>query len=183
MSGSTKEDKRVESVAIELWAHNWAIPTQSEDTTMEERLEAWNNEPNWVRSGFMAQARRAVAAADRSTSPDDLTDGYHTMGELYRQRMLWHAMFVEAATPHRHVQVRQKPTLVYILARDGATEDAPSDKDFTEKLELLKSRLEECHETLRTLRELHGDHGYIRAAGCSLESTIWNIETLLTDGD
>lgn len=75
------------------------------------------------------------------------------------------------------------PTLVYILARDGATEDAPSDEDFTEKLERLKSRLEEDHGMLRPLRELHGDHGYICAAGCSLESAIWNIETLLTDGD
>lgn len=75
------------------------------------------------------------------------------------------------------------PTLVYILAGDGATEDAPSDEDFIEKLERLKSRLEEDHGMLRPLRELHGDHGYIRAAGCSLESAIWNIETLLTDGD
>lgn len=75
------------------------------------------------------------------------------------------------------------PTLVYILAMDGATQDTPSDEDFTERLERLKSRFEEDRGMLRPLRELHGDHGYIRAAGCSLESAIWNIETLLTDGD
>ena len=98
MSDTGAKDRRVESVAVELWAHNWAIPTQTDDTTMEERLEKWRAEPYWVRSGFMAQARRAVAAADRSASPDDLTDGYHTMAELYRQRMLWHAMFVNTAT-------------------------------------------------------------------------------------
>lgn len=98
MSDTGAKDRRVESVAVELWAHNWAIPTQIDDTTMEERLEKWRAEPYWVRSGFMAQARRVVTAADRSTSPDDLTDGYHTMAELYRQRMLWHAMFVNTAT-------------------------------------------------------------------------------------
>ena len=101
MSDTVAKDRRVESVAVELWAHNWAIPTQTDDTTMEERLEKWRLEPYWVRSGFMAQARRAVAAADRSTSPDDLTDGYHTMAELYRQRMLWHAMFVERSEERR----------------------------------------------------------------------------------
>lgn len=85
-------------------------------------------------------------------------------------------------TPDACFEPSLPPTLVYILARDGATEDAPSDEDFTEKLERLKSRLEEDHGMLRPLRELHGDHGYIRAAGCSLESAIWNIETLLTDG-
>lgn len=86
-------------------------------------------------------------------------------------------------TPDACFEPSLLPTLVYILARDGATEDAPSDEDFTERLERLKSRLEEDHGMLRPLRELHGDHGYIRAAGCSLESAIWNIETLLTDGD
>lgn len=62
MSDTGAKDRRVESVAVELWAHNWAIPTQIDDTTMEERLEKWRAEPYWVRSGFMAQARRAVTA-------------------------------------------------------------------------------------------------------------------------
>lgn len=87
------------------------------------------------------------------------------------------------ATPDACFEPPLPPTLVYILAGDGATEDAPSDEDFIEKLERLKSRLEEDHGMLRPLRELHGDNGYIRAAGRSLESAIWNIETLLTDGD
>ncbi len=75
------------------------------------------------------------------------------------------------------------PTLVYILAKDDVTKDAPSDADFAENLARMKRRLEEDVELLRPLRELHGDHSYIRAAGSCLEGALWNIETLLEAGD
>lgn len=43
------------------------------------------------------QANQILEAADRTGDPAALTDGYHTMAELYRQRMLWHAMFINLA--------------------------------------------------------------------------------------
>lgn len=75
------------------------------------------------------------------------------------------------------------PTLVYILTKDKATNDAPSDADFAENVARMKRRLEKDLELLRPLRELHGDHGYIRAAGSCLEGALWNIETILSAGE
>lgn len=75
------------------------------------------------------------------------------------------------------------PTLVYILAKDDSAPAAPSDSDFMENIERMKRRLEEDVELLKPLRELHGDHGHIRAAGSCLEGALWNIETILSDGD
>lgn len=75
------------------------------------------------------------------------------------------------------------PTLVYILAKDDSVPAAPSDSDFMENVERMKRRLEEDVELLKPLRELHGDHGYIRAAGSCLEGALWNIESILSDGD
>lgn len=86
-------DVRTMAAAECLFGLKWALHRQKPEQIHDE----WEHASEWIRDGYRKQANQILEAADRTGDPAALTDGYHTMAELYRQRMLWHAMFINLA--------------------------------------------------------------------------------------